>query len=242
MKDISVLQKTDVVILCGGPGTRLGSMTKDIPKPMVMIGTRPFLEILIDYVISSGFRRFVLCVGHKKEAIEGFFSARKAGVTVVYSEEDEGALLGTAGAIKNAEKAVKSDTFLVLNGDSFAPIDLGSFLEFHEQKKGSVSIALTRAAQRIDAGSVRLNEKDEVTGFSEKNSIGPGTYMSAGVYFFNTTVFRHIPGAARFTLEYDLFPALIGKGIYGYITDADVVDIGTPERLARAKMFFTEGP
>ncbi|MBU0605250.1 MAG: nucleotidyltransferase family protein [Candidatus Omnitrophica bacterium] len=241
MRNATVLQKTDAVILCGGRGKRLGAVTKDMPKPMVMIGKKPFLEILIEYVSSFGFRRFVLCVGHKKEAVEDYFRNRKDGVTIVYSEELDGKLLGTGGAIKNAEGLIESEAFLVMNGDSFAPIDLGKFFGLHEQRGKDVSMVLTKASGRNDAGSVRLNETDEVIGFSEKESVDRETYMNAGVYFFNKTVFRNIAPGVHSSLEYDLFPALVNSGIYGYVTDADVIDIGTPERLEKAKTFFMGG-
>lgn len=242
MKDAITLLSMDAVILCGGQGKRLGAITKDMPKPMVMIGKRPFLEILIEYVSSFGFRRFVLCVGHKKEAVKGYFRNRNSGMAIVYVEELEGKLLGTAGAIKNAEEIIDSETFLVMNGDSFASIDLARFLEFHYRRGGIVSIALTKAAPRGDAGSIRLNEKNEIVEFSEKESIKGRSYMNAGVYLFDKKVFSYIAPGIRFSLEYDLFPSLITKGIYGYATEADVIDIGTTERLEKAKVFFSRDP
>lgn len=242
MRDNSFLNKIDAVILCGGPGRRLGAITKDTPKPMAMIGNRPFLEILIRHVSSFGFNRFVLCAGYKKEAIEDHFRTHKGDIEIVFSEEDEGNLLGTAGAIKKAERVIKSDTFLVMNGDSFADIDLGRFLEFHGKKKAVVSIALTRSTKRDDTGLVRLDEGGEITAFSEKKGALNAAYMNIGTYFFNNTVFQHIPPDIRFSLEYDLFPSMVDKGIYGYVVDTEVIDIGTPERLEKAKASLAGGP
>jgi len=238
MKKSAFLNEIDVVILCGGSGTRLSVITKDIPKPMAMIGNRSFLDILIQHVSSFGFKRFILCVGYKKEAIEDHFRKHKGDIKIVFSEERDGNLLGTAGAIKNAEKAVESDTFLVMNGDSFTDMDLGRFLEFHDKKRAVASLALTKVVQRGDTGLVRVGEQDEIITFSEKDEIADAAHMNTGVYFFNNAVFRHIPAEARFSLEYDLFPLMIGKGIYGYVVDAEVIDIGTPERLEKAKVFF----
>ena len=233
------MKKIDAVILCGGIGRRLGAITKDIPKPMVMIGNRPFLDILIEHISSFGLRRFVLCVGYKKEAIEDHFRAHKSDVTIVFSEEHEGKLLGTGGAIKNAESSIKSNRFLVMNGDSFLSIDLGRFLEFHDKKRAAVSIVLTKAAKRDDTGSVRVSGRGEIIAFSEKDGIGDEVYMNAGVYAFDSSVFSHIPPDTLFSIEYDLFPSMVGKGIYGYVVDSEVVDIGTPERLEKAKVFLT---
>jgi len=239
MKGSNFLKEIDAVILCGGIGKRLGAITKDIPKPMVMIGNRSFLEILIEYISSFGFRRFVLCAGYKKEVIEDYFRAHKSDVAIVFSKEDEGRLLGTGGAIKNAESFIKSDTFLVMNGDSFLSIDFGKFLDFHNKKKAVVSIALTKSAKRDDIGLVRVGEKGEIIAFSEKDSIGDEAYMNAGVYAFDSRVFRRIPPGRLFSIEYDLFPSMAGKGIYGYIVDSEVLDIGTSERLKKAEAFFT---
>lgn len=240
MRDSGFLKDIDVVILCGGKGRRLGAITKDIPKPMVMIGGRPFLDILIERISSFGFKRFVLCVGYKKEVAEEYFRAHKrSGVEVVFSREDERKLLGTGGGLKNAEGAIKSSTFLVMNGDSFLSMDFGRFLEFHGERKAVVSIALTKAAKRTDAGSVRLGAKDEIVEFSEKDNNGCTVYMNGGVYVFDSSVFRHMPVSAAFSLEYDLFPLLTGKGIYGYVTGGEVLDIGTTERLEMAKTFFS---
>lgn len=242
MRNYGFLNKIDAVILCGGPGIRLGAITKDIPKPMAMIGNRPFLEILIRQVSSFGFNRFVLCAGYKKEAIEDHFRTHKSDIEIVFSEEGEGNLLGTAGAIKKAEKVIKSDTFLVMNGDSFADIDFGRFLEFHGKKRAAISIVLAKSTQRDDTGLVRLGEGGEITAFSEKNGASNVAYMNIGTYFFNNTVFQRIPPDIRFSLEYDLFPSMVDKGLYGYVVDTEVIDIGTPERLEKAKAFFAGGP
>lgn len=236
----SVLKDIDVVILCGGIGKRLGALTKDIPKPMVMIADRPFLDILIEHIASFGFKRFVLCVGYKKEVIEEYFRAHKRNdITIVFSHEDEDKLLGTGGGLKNAEGTIKSPNFLVMNGDSFLAMDFGKLLEFHSRKKALVSIALTKADKRSDTGSVKMGSEDEIIAFSEKGSIAGQAYVNAGVYVFDSKVFQLMPSSNAFSLEYDFFPSLIGKGIYGYVTDGEVLDIGTTERLEMAKTFFS---
>jgi len=240
MKSNISLEKIDAVVLCGGKGKRLGAITKNIPKPMVMIGKRPFLDILIERISSFGLKRFVLCVGYKKEAVKNYFRIHKSSDTaIVFSEEKEGRLLGTAGAIKNAEGSVKSEAFLVMNGDSFLYLDLERFLKFHNEKKAVVSIVLTKTIKRDDVGKVRLGKNDEIIAFSEKEVIRDEPYMNAGVYIFDRRVFHYIPQDTSFSIECDLFPLLVGKGIYGFVVNNDVLDIGTPERLIKAKVFFS---
>jgi NDP-sugar pyrophosphorylase family protein len=86
---------------------------------------------------------------------------------------------------------------------------------------------------------VRLGEEDEVLSFREKDAVGKESYMNAGVYAFDKKIFSCMPSAMSFSVEYDLFPYLIDRGIYGYTINTEVVDIGTPERLEKARLFLT---
>ena len=103
--------QVDVVVLCGGLGTRLREVVSDRPKPMALIENRPFLEILIQNFRRAGFRRFVLCTGHLSDSVEAHFANRYSDLAIVISEENRP--LGTAGAIKNAEHRIHSNPFLV---------------------------------------------------------------------------------------------------------------------------------
>lgn len=230
-------KKTDVLILCGGLGRRLSEVTKDIPKPMAKINNEPFLDILIKYVSSFGFKRFLFCTGYKKEVIENHYRSYKGGLEIIFSREDK--LLGTGGAVKNAKGLIKSDKFLVMNGDSFSKIDLKGFLKFHIKKNALISIAVVKVRQRKDdVGLVSVNDRDEIIHFSEKNDFYGSGYVNAGSYIFDKKVFSYMPDKSKFSLEYDLFPEMVNKGIYGYIVDAELIDIGIPERLEKAKRFF----
>lgn len=241
MKGHDLLSGTDVVILCGGAGSRLGDMTRDRPKPMMTIGGKPFLDILIGYVESFGFRRFVLCVGHGKEAVKDYFRSFQSGVEIVYSEETEGNLLGTAGAIKNAEEWIKSRNYMVMNGDSFARIDLGAFFQFHERKRAAGSVALVKSSGRTDAGLARINGREEIVSFREKSETAGELFMNGGIYCFGRDLFGRIPDGTGSSLEYDILPSMIGSGLYGYVCEAEVIDIGTPERLDLARDYFGGG-
>lgn len=230
------LNTVEVVILCGGFGKRLRTVVNDRPKPMVKINGRPFLDILIDYVAGYGFRRFILAIGYKGAFIRGYYLQKKNRFEILFSEEDK--LLDTAGGIKNAEPLIKSPLFLAMNGDSFCRINLRDFLSFHIRKKAMVSVALTRPEESGDVGWVKLNPRQEIVSFREKSGGSKGAYINAGVYLFNKEVFSFIPEKRRFSLEYDLFPLMAGRRLYGYITDSRLIDIGTKERYKKAKQFF----
>ena len=133
-----VPSNTDVLILCGGKGRRIQSIAKGRPKSMIDINGMPFMDILIDYIDSFGFKRVILCISYRGGFIKKYYSGRKNRLEIVFSEEKE--LLGTGGAVKNAGPFIKSLQFLVLNGDSFCRIDLQDFLRFHIEKNAGCSM------------------------------------------------------------------------------------------------------
>lgn len=228
----------DVAILCGGLGKRLTPITKNIPKPMARIKNKPFLDIIIMRISSYGYRRFILCTGYKAEVIEDYYrnKYKNSKLDIIFSREARP--LGTGGALKNAQAIIKSNIFLALNGDCFCGIDLKNFLNFHLKKKADVSMALTKSNKAAEVGWVRLNDKHEITNFSEKTNKYKSNYINTGIYFFDKKVFSIMPDKTKFSLEYDLFPKLVNKGIYGYIIQGDFIDIGTYENYKKAKVFF----
>jgi NDP-sugar pyrophosphorylase family protein len=143
--------------------------------------------------------------------------------------------LGTAGAIKNAEPLVLSNPFMGFNGDSFCPANLKNLLDFHITNKLITSIVLTSKQEKGDYGSVQLNAKDEISNFYEKDQFKSSNHTNAGIYVFNDEIFQHIPSDKNSSLEYDIFPNLIKKGVSGFSTHQPFFDIGTPERLNFAK-------
>lgn len=221
----------DVIILCGGLGKRLRCIIND-PKPMAEINERPFLDILIDHVSSYGFTRYILCTGYKGDVIRKFYSKKNNSLTFIFSEEKEA--LGTAGAIKYAESHINSDPFLVLNGDSFCPVDLHNFLYFHISKGSDLSIALSDREDSGSYGHVNIDKNQKIMVFDEKQRKGEGL-VNAGVYLFNRSILSVIPSNTVYSIEHDLFPSLAGKYFYGYMSNSNFIDIGTPERYEQAK-------
>lgn len=225
-------QDIDVVMLCGGRGERLRNIIKDRPKPMAEIKGKPFLDILIDYVAGFGFRRFILCIGYKGDFIKRYYQNRDVSFTILFSEEKT--QLGTAGALKNAAPLIKSNSFLVMNGDSFCKLDLNEFINFHINKNALFSIALVKANPGSDYGVVNLDSLGRTTSFNEKTKTTDRGFFNAGIYLFRNDIFSLIPANKSSSLEYDLFPNLINKSFYGYITENELIDIGIPERYRKA--------
>lgn len=230
------MKNIDVVILCGGKGERLQVIIKDRPKVMAEIQGRPFLDILIEHALSFGLKRFILCSGYRAEYIDRYYQNKKNSFDLVISRESSP--LGTGGAVKNAENLIKTDNFIVMNGDSFCRVNLENFYDFHIACHSSLSIVVARTKNSEDSGSLSINDSGRITAFQEKTR-NAKELVSAGVYIFNKEVLSLIPSGHTISLEYDFFPKFIGKGIYGFVTEERLIDIGTPERYERAKVFFT---
>ena len=163
-----LIKNTDVYILCGGFGKRLKSITKNSPKPMVKIGEKPFLDIIIDYMAGFGFRCFILGLGYKAEVFKKYYrDFKRKDLEIKFCEERTP--LGTGGAVKKAKSLIKSNPFLVLNGDSFCKFNPLNFLKFHKKKKAIVSILLRKVLSGADYGRVKLDKAGRITDFNEKN-------------------------------------------------------------------------
>lgn len=222
------------VLLVGGLGTRLRSVVPTKPKPLAAVGGRPFLELLLRQLAFQGFRHVVFCTGYRAEDIELQFGDGSAwGMSIEYSREPKP--LGTAGALKFAEPyLVDSPEFLVMNGDSFVEIDLHNLISLHQQSAGIASIAVIRCKNEMRYGTVQTSAQNRVVGFAEKTAAKPNGLINAGVYVFNRNVLARIPSGTA-SLEREIFPALLGDGVFAFEHQGMFIDIGTPEDYARAQ-------
>lgn len=236
------LHGVDVVILCGGLGTRLRSVVVGKPKALAPVGHTPFSDILIESLLSHGFSRIILAVGHLKEDIKDHYRSARfskyAFPEIIFSEEHTP--LGTGGALKNALRFVKSDQFLVTNGDCVCHIDYKDFYAMHTKNDSLLSIALAKMDDISDYGQVVLNQKGHITEFKEKSPEKVAGLVSAGTYLMNKRVLSHMPEVDVFSLERDLFPRLVGKTCRGFIARGEVLDIGVPERYQKAVEIFND--
>ena len=222
----------DFLILCGGLGTRLRAVTGDAPKVMAQVQGEPFLDFLLRYLIKQGVQRVILCAGYKAEEIAAYYKAKFSQIEIHFAVEKEP--LGTGGALKNGLPWVKSEHVFGLNGDCFTPVDYAKLLAFHQQKNAEATLVGVRIEGNKDFGTLVMNDKDEITAFKEKFETKDVQYISAGIYCFNKRVFDLMP-PGKFSIEYDFFPKMIGKGFFGCKINAPFIDIGTPERFAWAK-------
>jgi D-glycero-alpha-D-manno-heptose 1-phosphate guanylyltransferase len=222
------------VLLVGGAGTRLRSVVASTPKPLASVGGQSFLELLVRQLRHQGIRRLIMCSGYLADQIENKFGDGSVwDLTIEYSKEE--LPLGTAGAVKLAQHHLaEASDFLVMNGDSFLEIDFGQLIQFHRERKGLVSVAVVPVEDAARYGTVRVDSCHRVVGFKEKTgAAGPGL-INAGVYVFNRAILEHIP-AGPVSLERDVFPSVLDRGIYALEQHGMFIDIGTPEDYARAQ-------
>jgi NDP-sugar pyrophosphorylase family protein len=205
---------------------------------MLKIGRRPLLDMLIKYMADFGFRRFILCVGYKSNLIKNYYTENDSmrGLNIVFSYEK--APLGTGGAVKNAKRLIQGNPFIVLNGDSFRKFNPADLLKFHRRKNSLVTILLKKVSNGCEYGEVKIGKSCRILSFNEKNSKVKNCLINAGAYIFDKSVFSLMPAASEFSLEFDFFPRMAKKKIFGYIYRGYFIDIGTPDRYIKAKKYL----
>ncbi len=226
------MQDIDVIILAGGMGTRLKSVISDIPKPMAPINDIPFLEYLIRSLANQSFQRIIISTGYKGEVIENYFGEGSNDVSVDYYHEVEP--LGTGGAIKAALSQSTTDKVLILNGDTFFNIDIQSLVEFHNNCRADISIAMRMVEDEDRYGSLNLDEENRVLEFTEKVHTDKG-YINGGIYLINCELFNSHDLPEKFSLENDFFAKYVESlKIYGKAYNDYFIDIGIPEDYEKA--------
>jgi len=222
------------VLLVGGMGTRLRTVLPSTPKPLAPVGNKSFLQLLVRQLRSQDIRRLVMCTGYLADQVEDEFrDGHEWDVAIEYSKEAYP--LGTAGAVKRAEPYLSlGPDFLVTNGDSFLELDFREFVCFHRKHGGLISIAVRKVENAARYGTVQVDTGNRVSGFTEKTGAQAPGLVNAGVYVFNRAVLQHIPDGPA-SLERDIFPGLVGYGVYALEQHGMFIDIGTPEDYARAQ-------
>lgn len=230
------------VILSGGQGTRLRPLTSTMPKPAVPMVNRPMLWYMIDWLRTHGVTEIVMSVGYKADGLRSALDAAgHPGVEITYVEEPEP--LGTAGAVKFAEQHL-AERFLVLNGDTLADYDLSAEIDQHLASGARATLALVPVEDPTAYGVVTSDEQHRVEAFLEKpkrEDAPPDPRINAGAYVLERDVLEMIPAGENRSFEHDVFPQLVGDGIYAYDADGYWLDLGTPERYFQATHDLLDG-
>ena len=222
------------ILLAGGLGTRLRSVVSDRPKPMALIGEKPFMEYVVHELSRNGITDIIFAVGYKGSMVEeyfgdgsGFIAPDGTPITVHYAYEEE--LLGTAGAIKNAGRFVTEDSFFVLNADTFYQIDYSRLVTMQRESDLDMALVL-REVPDISRYGAAVLMNGRLTGFNEKSAEAkPGT-INGGVYLMKRTLLDEIP-AGKVSLENEMIPKWLseGRALGGFVNDGYFIDIGIPE-------------
>ena len=155
-----------VVIMAGGLGTRLGELTKDVPKPMLMAGQKPMLEHIIEMFDSHGFTKFILSVNYKSEVIRNHFkNGQEFGVEIEYLEETK--RLGTGGALSLMDPDIH-EPFFVTNGDVITSVDYEKLLDYHKSNNASATMCVRKSSYQIPYGVIEIDSNNNILGLEEK--------------------------------------------------------------------------
>lgn len=224
------------VIIAGGLGTRLGGALGNLPKTLAPVAGRPFLAHLLEQLASAGIGRVVLCTGHGGDMIEDFVAAKEQPLKVLCSREPEP--LGTGGALRLALPLIESEVALVMNGDSYVDTDLAPIVEHYGSSASDAAMVLVCVNDTSRFGSVRVDDRSQITEFLEKRPGGGPGLINGGVYLLSADLIAAIAPDKPVSLERDLFPVWLETGLQGYPVDTGFIDIGTPASLAEAEAFF----
>jgi mannose-1-phosphate guanylyltransferase len=229
------------VILVGGEGTRLRPLTATVPKPVVPLVDRPFIVYMLEWLRRHGVDDVIMSCGFLATSVRNVLGdGSQLGLRLRFVEEPEPR--GTAGALKYAE-GLLDERFLMLNGDVLTDIDLTAQIAQHESTGAVATLALVPVEDPTAYGLVPLNEDRSVREFVEKPSADQidTNLISAGAYVLERAVLDMIAPDRNVSIEREVWPRLVGEGLYGYAADAYWLDIGTPERYLQGTFDILEG-
>src|SRR3954449_6063536 len=229
------------VILVGGEGTRLRPLTSTVPKPVVPLVDRPFIAYMLEWLRAHGVDDVVMSCGFLATSVRNVLGDGSAyGLRLRYVEEPDPR--GTGGALKFAEPLL-DERFLMLNGDVLTDLDLTAELAQHAATGATATLALVPVADPSAYGLVRLHDDQSVREFVEKPAPDEidTNMISAGAYVLERSVLDLIPAERPVSIEREVWPRLVGAGLYGFPADAYWLDIGTPERYLQGTFDIIEG-
>jgi NDP-sugar pyrophosphorylase family protein len=231
--------KMQMVILAGGLATRLRPITEKIPKSMVRISGKPFLQYQIDLLKKNQITDIVLCVGHLSEQIIDYFGdGRRFGVNIKYSQEKE-ELLGTAGAIKNAEPLLHEE-FMIMYGDSYLMLDYRQIMSYFKQFDKLALMVVYKNFNQYDTSNV-IVEDYFVKKYDKKNRTANMIYIDEGLSILRKAALNLVPGGQVVQLEEFFTQIIARKEMLAFETKQRFYEIGSFEGLKEFEEFITSG-
>ena len=228
------------VVLAGGLGTRLRPYTYSIPKPLLPIGQRPVLEILLTALARSGVERVTLCLGYLASLVIAFVESRKDWrMAIDFVTEAEP--LGTAAPLRLI--ADPPDSFLVVNGDTVTDLDFAAMERFHGACGAAITVFAPCLQEQIDYGLIEIEpESDRVGRYIEKPL--RSFHVSSGIYAFSAAALRHIPKTGRFDMPDVIASALAAGDLVAAFRPSGVYwrDIGRQDHFEAANRDIREQP
>ncbi len=248
---------TQAIILCGGKGTRLSTLYSDRPKILVPIAGRPFIEWQLEWLGHQGVTDIHLAAGYKANVLQEWLVTRSQEAGDKRQEEDsrfvirqsafscaitlsaEPSPLGTGGGLRHVLPWLRSNPFLVLNGDSLVPhLRVAELLETHRRDHAAATIAVTRIEKTGRYGTVEFDSSGHITAFQEKTDRENG-WVNGGVYALSQDILQEIPAGQPVSMETELFPALATRGIIKAVPcQPPLLDMGTPEGIAAMESYL----
>lgn len=225
-----------VIILAGGFGTRLRSVVKNVPKPMVDIAGKPFLSYLLTHLKKYGATDIVLSVGYLQDKIIEYFSDSYLGMNISYAKETKP--LGTGGAILNSLQFIdKNKPVVVVNGDTFLQINYEELLKFYKEQKSNLVLVLRRMDDCSRYGRVIIGDNLVVNNFEEKKENTESGLINGGIYVLDPKIFNKFELSESFSFEVDfLMKELVSLSPKGFCIDKYFIDIGIPQDYQRSQL------
>ncbi len=227
-----MLKTREALILAGGRGTRLGSLTENTPKPLLKVGNRPFLFYQLETLAKQGIEKVVLSIGYKAEAFRALLQTPYPKMEIILCEEKE--TLGTGGAIRFTMDRIQGEDFFALNGDTFFPIDLKKLEDTHFKHRADITFALKEMENFERYGTVEVKE-DRIMKFLEKQPRKKGL-INGGVYLIHKPTMETEPANKNFSFEKDFVEKKVEKlKLYSELFSDYFIDLGVPEDFAKAQ-------
>ena len=227
------------VLMVGGKGSRLRPYTDTIPKPLLPVGDKPILEIIIRQIVAHGFTDITMACGYQANRIKSFFrDGSLFGCHIDYIIEPDGEWLGTAGSLRVIER-LEGNPFLLMNGDILTRLDFSKMWEFHAKQDTPITVGLTRVEQQLNYGVIQTNgRKDRIKLIIEKPI--QDYLINAGIYILEPKAVQSLPPSGPCDMP-DLIERIMSNGeeVASYLIEDYWLDVGNLGNLEKARQDYS---